>query len=83
VCGQIVGHIDGGGLWALVQHGGLFERYRGMAMVQNYQLRGDPGTSITCDLSAHLRELLRRQPDFRRRALESRYRLLQALLGRL
>jgi hypothetical protein len=24
MCGQIVGHIDGGGLWALVQHGGLF-----------------------------------------------------------
>jgi hypothetical protein len=64
-------------VWALVQHGGLFERDRGMAMVQNYQLRGHPGTSITCDLSAYLGELLRRQPDFKIRALESKDRLCQ------
>jgi hypothetical protein len=51
------------------------------AMLQNYQLRGHPGTSITCDLSTYLRELLRRQPDFKTRALESKDRRFAALLS--
>src|ERR1700677_1249891 len=47
---------------------------RGSAIAQNYQLRGSPGTSISCDISAFLRELLRQQPNFGARTLESKPR---------
>jgi hypothetical protein len=44
----------------------------GSAIAQNYQLRGHPGTSITCDISAYLNELLRRQPSSNVQTLESK-----------
>ncbi len=50
VRGEVVGHIDGGGKWALVQHRGLFEfsdiaNFLVMAaFAQSYQLRCETGT---------------------------------------
>jgi hypothetical protein len=51
------------------------------AIAQNYQLRGHPGTSITCDIATYLNELLRQQPNFKIRASESKDRRLPASLG--
>src|SRR5450631_2210359 len=53
----------------------------GSDIIQNYQLRGHPGTSITCDISAYLNELLRRQPNSNMRTLESKDRRFQASLS--
>src|SRR5947208_15281622 len=40
---EVVGHVDGGGVRALVQHGGLFFQKRG-GWLRNYQLRHRTGT---------------------------------------
>src|SRR5436853_567738 len=40
---EVVGHVDGGGARALIQHGGLFFQKRG-GWLRNYQLSHTTGT---------------------------------------
>jgi hypothetical protein len=55
---QIVRHVDGGGVGALVQHRGLLN-VRSGDWEPNYQLRRATGTPMSCDLWPVCGELLR------------------------